>query len=127
MSKPSVARPLIESPDDDARFKQVQTLARLLDDAIVIPGTNVRLGLDAIIGLFPIGGDLLGVLLSSFIVMQSKRLGVPKSVQNKMWTNIAIDAVAGFVPVIGDVIDVGWKANRKNAQLLEEHLRNRSH
>ena len=126
MSKPSVARPLAES-SDAARFKQVQTLARILDDAVAIPGTNVRLGLDAIIGLFPIGGDLLGVVLSSFIVLQSKRLGVPKSVQNKMWANIAIDAVAGFVPVIGDVIDVGWKANRKNAQLLEDHLRGRSH
>lgn len=110
-------------PSDASRLKQVQFLAKVLDEAFVIPGTNQRIGLDSLIGLIPVGGDLLGVALSSLIVYHANKLGVPKSIQSKMWQNIVVDALVGLVPVLGDVVDVTWKANKKNALLLEEHLR----
>lgn len=97
-------------------------LARLLDSAFAIPGTNIRLGLDALVGLIPGGGDVVGAALSSGIVLMAMREGVPAPVLWRMVANIGIDALIGAVPLIGDLFDVAWKANTKNAELLDRYL-----
>ena len=101
---------------------RARAYARLLDSAFRIPGTNIRMGLDALVGLIPGGGDVLGAALSSGIVLMALRDGVPAPVLWRMVANIAIDAVIGAVPLLGDLFDVAWKANTKNAELLDRYL-----
>lgn len=100
---------------------RARDLARLLDSAITIPGTGIRLGLDSIIGLLPAGGDAIGAALSSIIVLTALKQGVPKPVVWRMVGNVVIDTLIGTVPVIGDLFDVAWKANNKNAELLARY------
>ena len=101
---------------------RIRSLARLLDSAIRIPGTDIRIGLDPILGLFPGFGDLAGAAASGYIVLTSARLGAPHSVLARMLLNVGADAVIGSVPFLGDLFDVGWRANERNATLLEGHL-----
>jgi hypothetical protein len=100
---------------------RARELARVLDSAITIPGTGIRLGLDSIIGLFPAGGDAIGAALSSIIVMTALKQGVPRPVIWRMVGNVVIDTLIGTVPLIGDLFDVAWKANSKNAELLAQY------
>ncbi len=100
----------------------LRALARLMDSAVAIPGTNIRLGLDSLIGLVPGLGDLAGAAMSGYIVLASARLGAPTPVLIRMVANIAVDGVVGSVPLVGDLFDVGWRANMRNTDLLERHL-----
>lgn len=100
----------------------VRALATLLDSAVTIPGTNFKVGLDALIGLIPGFGDLIGMVVGGYIVTTAARLGVPKAVLTRMVLNIGTDAVAGSVPVVGDVLDAAWKANTRNVALLEQAI-----
>ena len=101
---------------------RARRLARLLDDLIRVPGTNIGIGLDPIIGLIPGVGDMIGGLMSSYILMVAAQEGVPASVLTRMLGNIALDSVVGVVPVLGDLFDVGIKSNRRNVELLERYL-----
>ena len=108
--------------DIDAVRRRLARLAWLLDNAIELPGTRFRVGLDAIVGLIPGLGDLLGVLASTYIVREAAGLGAPPSVLMRMAFNVAIEGVVGIVPFFGDVFDAVWKANQRNYLLLEQHL-----
>jgi hypothetical protein len=99
----------------------LKLLARWLDDAFVLPGLNLRFGLDPIIGLIPVVGDLATTLISLYIIATAAKLKVPKSTLARMGLNIMIDSVVGAIPFVGNVFDFAWKANAKNAQLLERH------
>ena len=101
---------------------RLRRISRLLDNAIAIPGTKIRLGLDPILGLLPGGGDTITGGISAYIVIEAARMGVPREVLGKMVGNILLDSVAGTIPVVGDLFDVGWKSNVKNIELLEKHL-----
>ena len=105
-----------------ARIARIDALATLLDTALVIPGTGVRFGLDALIGLFPVVGDIITTALSLFIVHEAYLLGAPGHVIARMLGNVALDGVFGAVPLVGDALDVLWRANRRNVQLLREWL-----
>lgn len=111
MSRGALALPT-ESP-------RLRDLARLLDEAIRIPGTNIRIGLDALLGLLPGGGDVAGGLLSGLIILQAARDGAPATVLGRMLGNVALDVVAGAVPLLGDIFDVAWRANSRNIRLLQ--------
>lgn len=100
----------------------VRRLARLLDTAIHIPGTGIRLGLDPILGLVPGLGDLAGTVLSGYIVLVATRLGASRAIVMRMLANIAIDTFVGAVPVLGDAFDVAWKSNVRNVALLERFV-----
>ena len=100
----------------------VELLARLMDSLFSIPGTQIRFGLDAIIGLIPGLGDTLTSFVSLYILKVASRYGVPRVTLVRMAMNIAIDYVVGIVPVMGDVFDVYWKANLKNVELLRRHM-----
>lgn len=97
-------------------------LTHWLDSAVRIPGTRITVGLDALLGLIPGGGDLAGAALSAYLVTLAAKAGAPASVLARMLGNVAIDAAVGTIPVLGDLFDVGWKANTRNLRLLEAQL-----
>ena len=107
------------APQDEARLKRVRLLSRLLDEQFRLPGTTYRVGLDGLLGLIPGVGDAAGALLSAYILYEALRLGAPKAVLLRMVANIGIDTVVGAIPVVGDLFDLAWKANKKNAALLQ--------
>ncbi len=109
-------------PVTNKRHRNIQRFARLLDSSIRIPGLDVRIGLDGLLGLIPGIGDTLGALLSSSILAEAARLGAPRSVLLKMAFNIAIDALIGTIPILGDLFDFAWKANLRNLALLERYF-----
>ena len=112
----------VEAQGIRAARERLKQLAWLLDSSIPIPGTRFTVGLDALIGLFPFIGDLIGVALSSFILKEAARLGAPKSVLMRMSFNVALEGVIGIVPFAGDVFDAAFKANQRNVRLLESWL-----
>jgi hypothetical protein len=112
----------VEQPGMRETREQLKWLAWLLDSSIPIPGTRFTIGIDALIGLFPFIGDLVGVALSSYILSQAARLGAPKSVLLRMSFNVALEGVVGIIPLAGDVFDAAFKANQRNVRLLEAWL-----
>lgn len=104
-------------------LQRLRRLSNLLDNAIAIPGTSLRFGLDPILGLFPGVGDFLTTAVSAYIVVEAARMGISRQILVQMAVNIVLDMVMGTVPVVGDVVDVAWKANTKNIALLEEHFK----
>jgi hypothetical protein len=106
----------------DARTRRVRTVARLLDNAISIPGTSWKIGLDPIIGLIPGVGDMVGAVLSGYIVLEAVRAEVPTFTLARMLVNVGVDTLLGAVPALGDVFDAAWKSNAMNVALLERHL-----
>lgn len=92
-----------------------------LDDGFRVPGTSFRFGLDPILGLVPGIGDAAGAALSASIIATAVRSGVSRFTLLRMATNVAIDAAIGVVPILGDLFDAAWKANRRNLDLLERH------
>lgn len=93
----------------------------LLDSQFRVPGTNIRFGLDAIIGLIPGIGDISTPIFAGLLLLQGVRMRLPFVVQARMVLNAAIDMLLGFVPVLGDLVDIGFKANLRNLALLERH------
>lgn len=104
------------------RLKRVERLATLLDNAIPIPGTRFRIGLDPLLGLLPGLGDALGALASAWILVEAARLGASRTVLTRMLYNIAVDTLIGAVPGAGDLFDFVWKSDAKNVALLRRHL-----
>ena len=110
------------APTAPANVTALRRLARLLDEAVRVPGTDIRFGLDAVLGLVPGAGDVAGAVLSAFIILQAARLGASRSILTRMVMNVAVDSIVGTVPVLGDLFDVGWKSNMRNAALLERYV-----
>lgn len=111
-----------ETAHERAARERLNFLAWLLDSSIPLPGTRFTIGLDAIIGVVPFLGDLIGVLLSSIIVAEAGRMGAPRTLLLRMAFNLALDGVVGMVPLLGDAFDAAWKANQKNVRLLNAWL-----
>ncbi|WP_267639465.1 DUF4112 domain-containing protein [Haloarchaeobius amylolyticus] len=104
--------------------RRTELVASLLDDAIRVPGTNIRIGLDPIVGLLPGVGDAASAAVSLYIVAEAYRAGVPKTTLVRMLANVGIDASVGAIPIVGDAFDAVWKGNRKNVELLKRSLEN---
>lgn len=102
--------------------ERLARLAWLLDSSIPIPGTRFTIGLEALIGLFPVVGDAVGVFLSSYIVREAAALGVPRSILARMVFNVALEGLVGMIPLAGDVFDAAYKANQRNVRLLNAWL-----
>jgi hypothetical protein len=113
---------MTEPPQLDPNISAIRQLARLLDAAVRVPGTNIRFGLDAVLGLIPGAGDIAGGVLSTFIIVQAAKIGAPGSVLARMVMNVAVDSIVGAVPVLGDLFDIGWKSNTRNAELLDRYV-----
>ncbi|MHB8866084.1 MAG: DUF4112 domain-containing protein [Pirellulaceae bacterium] len=108
--------------DIGRRAKRLRRVARLLDEAYRVPGTNFRFGLDGIVGLIPGVGDIATGMISLYLIFEASRLGVPRRTLLRMLANAGIDATIGALPLVGDLADLTFQANRRNARLVERHL-----
>ena len=117
------ARQAVErlTPSQLRRLEALRRGAQLLDSAVSVPGTSYRIGLDPIVGLVPGVGDLISPLFALAVLWHARDFGVPRIVQLRMVLNVAIDAMVGVVPILGDLFDFAWKANARNLALLERH------
>jgi hypothetical protein len=116
-----------ESPSEphanrETALERVRSLSRLLDNAVRVPGTDYRIGLDPLVGLLPVVGDVPTTAASAYVVLEAARLGVPRETLARMALNLAVDAVFGSIPLVGDLFDAVWKANARNVALLEARL-----
>lgn len=100
----------------------MHVVATLLDDSVRVPGTSYRIGIDPLVGILPGAGDAVTGLVSLYIVAESARLGVSQTTLLRMLANVAIDVGGGSVPVLGDIFDAAWKANRRNVELALDDL-----
>ena len=107
---------------NEEKLVRLKLLSKRLDNNFIIPGTKYKIGLDPIIGAVPVIGDLIGALLSTYIMYSGIKIGVPRSIVAQMATNIALDFTIGWIPIIGDIFDIIWKANQRNVKLIEESI-----
>ena len=106
----------------ERRLARLDALAKLLDIAFILPGTNIRYGIDGIIGLIPVIGDIIATALSLWLVREARALGAPWHVTARMLGNVAVQGVVGTVPVAGDAFDVLFRANMRNVRLLRRWM-----
>ena len=106
----------------EQRLARLDAIAKLLDIAFILPGTNIRYGIDGIIGLIPVVGDIIATALSLWLVREARALGAPWHVTARMLGNVAIQGVVGTVPVAGDAFDVLFRANMRNVRLLRRWM-----
>lgn len=105
-----------------ATLKRLERIADLSDSRFRIPFTKIRFGLDAIIGLVPFIGDFISLILSLYLLFEASKLGAPLTLKIKILWNVLIDWLIGLIPVLGDAVDVFFKANNRNMKLLVEHI-----
>ncbi len=106
-----------------AELNRIRKFSRWLDSAFRIPGTSFRFGWDPIIGLVPGAGDLVSTALSAYMIYLAARFQLPPKIFLKMLVNLGIEATVGTIPLIGDIFDAFFKANIRNFELLEQHVR----
>ena len=101
---------------------ELRRFANLLDEAFRIPIIGYRVGLEPLLGLVPVVGDVSGFILSGYLIVRAARLGLPRELVVRMVTNALLDAAIGSIPVVGDVFDFFWKVNKRNLRLVERYL-----
>jgi hypothetical protein len=106
----------------EQRLARLDALAKLLDVAFILPGTNIRYGIDGLIGLIPVIGDIITTAISLWLVREARALGAPWHVTARMLGNVALDGVVGMVPLAGDAFDVIFRANMRNVRLLRRWM-----
>ena len=106
----------------EQRLARLDALARLLDVAFVLPGTNIRYGIDGVIRLIPVVGDLIASAFSLWLVREARALGAPWHVTARMLANVALEGTVGMVPIAGDAFDVLFRANMRNMRLLRNWM-----
>lgn len=120
--EPEILQPRFARGGDLFSDRNLDLLSHLLDDFLRIPGTQIRFGLDGIIGLIPGVGDIIGAMASWIIILAAWLRGVPRITLARMLANVAIETIIGTVPILGDAFDIAWKANRRNYALLERSI-----
>lgn len=116
------ASPAGLTPDEVRALDRLERLANNMDSRYRVPGTSIRFGWDAILGLVPGLGDVAALGPAGYILLQSHRMGAPTGMKARMAVNLGLDWVVGSVPLVGDLFDVAIKANRRNVALLRSHL-----
>ena len=107
---------------DRAAVRRMLIVASVLDEGVRVPGIGYRIGIDPLLGVLPGAGDVLSGGISLYIVVEAARLGVPHATLLKLIANIALDVAVGTIPVVGDVFDIFWKANKRNFKLVLDDL-----
>jgi hypothetical protein len=106
----------------EEELARLEWLADLLDSKFVVPGTNIRFGLDGVIGLIPGIGDVISALISLYLISRASQLGLSPWIKARMVWNVAVDTLVGAVPILGDIFDVSFKSNRRNIALARRAL-----
>jgi len=125
LSRPrAVKTPTAYTGPRAAELERFRRLAALFDSAVRIPGTRWRFGVDAVLGLVPGVGDIAGAVFALYGIWVARRVGAPLVVQTRMLLHIALDVLAGTVPLVGDILDIAFKAHTRNRRLLDQWLEN---
>jgi Domain of unknown function (DUF4112) len=107
---------------DEAVARNLERVAWLMDRALTIPGTKISVGLDALLGLLPVGGDVVtGIVQAGLVLIALRQYKVPRAIAARMMANVLLDVAVGSIPILGDLFDVGFKANTRNIKLLEPY------
>ncbi len=106
----------------EQRLARLDAVAKLLDIAFILPGTNIRYGVDGVIGLIPVVGDLIAAAFSLWLVREARALGAPWHITARMLGNVTVQGVVGAVPVAGDAFDVLFRANMRNVRMLRRWM-----
>lgn len=104
------------------KLQSLQSLAELMDNRFTVPGTSMRFGLDALLGLIPGVGDTITLLITAYIISAAHQYKLPWHLKGRMIFNAGVDWLIGLVPLIGDIFDLKWRANLRNVRILHEHL-----
>ena len=112
--------PTGRTPSDIRR--RMEAMEHLLERSLTLPGTQVKFGLDSVIGLVPVVGDAIAAALGAYLIWEAKNLGLPKWKLWRMAGNIAVDAAVGAVPVAGDLFDFAFRSNTRNLKIVKRHL-----
>ena len=113
--------PMLAKNTDSPALKNMASMAKLMDSQFTIPGTNIKFGLDALIGLVPGAGDFATFLISGYMLTVLAQNGASGFVLARMGLNVLIDSLFGAIPLLGDIFDVAFKANQRNMKLMREH------
>lgn len=113
------ARPIPNDQSPDLQW--IQRMAALMDSRYLIPGTNIRFGIDPILSLFPVFGDLITFVISGALIYTMHQNGASRNVVIKMILNATLDTIVGAIPVVGTIFDIFYRANDRNVRLLKEH------
>ncbi len=108
--------------DPHAVRRRIEMMEQVLENAMVVPGTRIRVGLDAMLGIIPIVGDLLAAAMGAWIVWEARNLGMPRWQLLRMSGNVAFDTAIGAVPLVGDAFDVMFRSNTRNLRIIRKHL-----
>lgn len=124
---PKLASKLVpqQDPSHERALTRIKWLERWLENAIAIPGTSHRVGLDALIGLVPVAGDVTTALLSLYMLWEARRFELERKDVGKMLGNIGIDILIGLLPLVGDYADFAWKSNTRNLKIIKAHIEKR--
>ncbi|HKK30332.1 MAG TPA: DUF4112 domain-containing protein [Alphaproteobacteria bacterium] len=117
------AKPSGVDPAED--LHDLEQLASWMDDRFRLPGTQIRFGVDPILGLIPGIGDSVTALTAGYMIGRARALGVPLSTRLRMMLNVILDVIVGTIPLFGDLFDVGFRANRRNLELIRRHVQKR--
>tara|TARA_B100001094_G_scaffold142208_1_gene137816 strand:- start:68 stop:427 length:360 start_codon:yes stop_codon:yes gene_type:complete len=109
----------------DEKLVRLRQLSENLDESFTIPGTNIKFGMDALLGLVPGGGDLVSGIFSLYMLRAAIKMKLPKRAIFSMLVNILLDTTIGIIPVAGDIFDIFWKSNKRNLKIIEKHLANK--
>ena len=112
--------------DAATRLARLRKLAWLMDGKFGVPGTRFRFGINSVLGLSPVVGDLALGAVSLYLVWEARRLGAPSAILTRMLSNVAIEVAGGSVPILGDLFDMAFKANLRNLDLLERWMQRRA-
>jgi len=108
---------------DPASIRQrIEMMERVLEGAMMVPGTRFRVGLDAMLGVIPVVGDLISAALGAWIVWEARNLGMSKWQLIRMGTNVGVDTVIGAIPLVGDAFDLVFRSNTRNLRIIRKHL-----
>ena len=114
--------PLPTGSDPAAVRQRVEAMERVLERSFTIPGINRQVGLDAVVGLVPVVGDLVAAAMGAYLIWEARNLGLPKWKLYRMAGNVAFDTAIGAVPVVGDAFDLVFRSNSRNLRMIRRHL-----
>ena len=108
--------------DPASVYRRIQMMEQLMERSMTIPGINYPVGMDAIVGLIPVLGDIFGAVMGTYIVWEARNLGMPKWHMSRMIGNVAIDGVIGIVPLVGDMADFAFRSNTRNLKIVKKYM-----
>ena len=110
----------------DEKLIRLRQLSKNLDESFTIPGTKIKFGMDALLGLVPGGGDIVTGIFSLYMLRAAIKMNLPKRAVFSMFLNIIVDTTIGAIPLAGDIFDIFWKSNNRNLEIIEKHLNKQS-